>query len=62
MSAAAVLAALCVSSCQSSVPEVPVTNRKIVPPKGTTEVEKSWSRPTQQEGDNILGPLSNARR
>lgn len=57
--------ALCVvalPSCQRTVPPVPVTNRTVVPPKGSTDVTKSWNTITRNEGDSILGPLSNARR
>ena len=57
--------ALCVAavpSCQRSVPPVPVSNRTVVPPKGSTDITKPWNGTTRQEGDAILGPLSNARR
>lgn len=49
-------------SCQRSVPPVPVSNRTVVQPKGSTDVTKSWNRITRNEGDSVLGPLSNARR
>lgn len=54
--------ALFVPGCQRSVPPVPPSHRTVVQPKGSTDVMKSWNRTTRQEGDAILGPLSNARR
>lgn len=57
--------ALCVAaapSCQRTLPPVPDSNRKVVGPKGSTDVTKSWNHLTRNEGDAILGPLSNARR
>lgn len=55
-------AVLCIVGCQGSVPPVPPSGRTVVQPKGSTDVTKSWNRTTRQEGDAILGPLSNARR
>ncbi|MBR5895060.1 MAG: hypothetical protein IKZ13_05925 [Akkermansia sp.] len=52
----------CLCSCQRSVPMVPQTNRVVVPPSGSTDSPKSWSRVTEQEGNAVLGPLSNMRR
>jgi len=49
-------------SCQPSVPMVPPTNRMIVGPEGSTPTVKSWSGVTEQEGNAVLGPLSNMRR
>lgn len=57
--------ALCVvvaPSCQRAVPPVPPSNRTVVHPRGTSDVTKPWNGTTKQEGDAILGPLSNARR
>ncbi|MDO5472497.1 MAG: hypothetical protein Q4F35_04085 [Akkermansia sp.] len=59
---ATVLAAACMSSCQRSVPMVPPSTREVVPPQGSTVTPKSWSRVTEQEGNAVLGPLSNMRR
>ena len=56
------LGALAATSCQRSVPPVPVSNRTPVGPKGSTDVTKPWNPITKQEGDAILGPLSNTRR
>lgn len=53
---------LAVSGCQRAVPPVPMSNRPVVGPRGTTDVTKPWNPITKQEGDAILGPLSNARR
>lgn len=51
------------TSCKQDLPPVPMSNnRTIVPPKGSTEVTKSWNTITRNEGDAVLGPLSNARR
>lgn len=52
----------CPPACQRAVPPVPPTNRTVVQPKGSTDVMKSWNRTTRQEGEAILGPLSNSRR
>ena len=41
---------------------VPPTNRMIVGPEGSTPTAKSWSGVTEQEGNAVLGPLSNMRR
>lgn len=60
-----VIAAVCalgLSACQTSVPPVPASNRQVVKPKGSTEVEKAWGGITEKEGDAVLGPLSNMRR
>ena len=57
--------ALCMlgfTSCQRSVPPVPSSGRAVVGPSGSVEGEKPWNGITRQEGDAILGPLSNARR
>ncbi len=59
---AVLLAAACLSACQPSVPMVPPTNRMIVGPEGSTPTAKSWSGVTEQEGNAVLGPLSNMRR
>lgn len=56
------LGAIVAASCQRPVPPVPVSNRVVVPPRGSTDVTKSWNGITKQEGDAVLGPLSNARR
>lgn len=55
-------AAMGVTSCSPSLPPVPESNRRVVPPSGSTNVEKAWNPITKGEGDAILGPLSNARR
>lgn len=41
---------------------VPPSTREVVPPQGSTATPKSWSRVTEQEGNAVLGPLSNMRR
>ncbi|MBQ3525670.1 MAG: hypothetical protein IJA63_05285 [Akkermansia sp.] len=56
------LAFAVLSACQTSLPPVPDSGRKVVGPQGSSSVEKTWSRPTQAEGDAALGPLSNTRR
>lgn len=53
---------LCLSACQTAVPRVPDSGRKVVPPQGSTSMEKTWSTPTRAEGDAVLGPLSSQRR
>lgn len=55
---------LCVAApaCQRSVPPVPQSNRQVVQPRGSSDVLKPWNGTTRQEGDAILGPLSNTRR
>ena len=50
------------ASCQTSIPMVPDSGRKVVPPQGSTNTEKPWNAPTKTEGDAVLGPLSNMRR
>ncbi|MBR5886820.1 MAG: hypothetical protein IKZ07_01295 [Akkermansia sp.] len=50
------------SSCQRSISMVPPTTRTIVAPEGSEGSAKSWSRITEQEGNAVLGPLSNMRR
>lgn len=59
---ALVLAALGLSSCQNSLAMVPPNSRPVVGPEGSTGNVKSWSRVTEQEGNAVLGPLSNMRR
>ena len=59
---ALVLTALGLSSCQNSVAMVPPNTRPVVGPEGSTGNVKSWSRVTEQEGNAVLGPLSNMRR
>ena len=56
------LAVVGLSACQSSLPPVPDSGRRVVGPQGSTNVSKTWNRPNQAEGDAALGPLSNARR
>ena len=60
--AAAVAIGLGLSCCQNSVPRVPDNGRVVVPPQGSTSIEKTWSTPTRAEGDAVLGPLSSQRR
>ncbi len=60
--AVAVVLGLCLGSCQTSVPRVPDNGRKVVPPQGSTSMEKTWSTPSRTEGDAVLGPLSSQRR
>lgn len=55
------LTSLC-TSCQRAVPPVPDNGRVVVQPKGSTDIVKPWNGTTRQEGDAVLGPLSNARR
>lgn len=55
------MSAVVAPGCQRSVPPVP-GSRIVVGPRGTTDVTKPWNPITKQEGDAILGPLSNARR
>lgn len=56
------LCAVGATSCQRSVPPVPSSGRTVVAPSGSVDGETPWNRLTRQEGDAILGPLSNARR
>jgi len=56
-----ILATLC-TSCQRALPPVPDNGRVVVQPKGSTDIVKPWNGTTRQEGDAVLGPLSNARR
>ncbi len=56
-----ILAALC-TSCHQTLPPVPDNGRVVVQPKGSTDIVKPWNGTTRQEGDAVLGPLSNARR
>lgn len=55
-----VLPLLC--QCQRPLPPVPQSHRPVVAPRGSTDVVKPWNGTTRQEGDAILGPLSNMRR
>ncbi len=48
---------LALNSCQTRMPDVPDSGRKVVPPSGSTESQKSWSRMTEQEGSAAFGPL-----
>lgn len=57
---ALVLPLLC--QCQRPLPPVPQSHRPVVAPRGSTDVVKPWNGTTRQEGDAILGPLSNMRR
>lgn len=57
-----ILAGICLSACQRGVPMVPPTERTVVGPEGSTQTVKSWSGITEQEGNAVLGPLSNMRR
>lgn len=50
------------TACQSSVPPVPSSGRAVVGPAGSVQGEKPWNQITPNEGNAILGPLSNARR
>lgn len=54
--------ALVLTACQTSMPEVPSSGRKVVGPRGSSESLKPWSVPTKQEGDATLGPLSDMNR
>lgn len=58
---ALILASLC-TACQRALPPVPDNGRVVVQPKGSTDIVKPWNGTTRQEGDAVLGPLSNARR
>ncbi len=58
----AALSSILLSSCFSSMPPVPPSNRTVVAPSGSSERVKSWSSTTKQEADAVLGPLSNAER
>lgn len=49
-------------SCENSVPPVPPSGRKVVEPRGSSDVTKPWNHTTEREGEAILGPLSNMRR
>jgi len=55
-----VLPLLC--QCHRTLPPVPQSHRPVVAPRGSTDVVKPWNGTTRQEGDAILGPLSNMRR
>lgn len=56
------LCTVAVTGCQRSVPPVPPSNRTVVGPSGSTNSEKPWNAITPNEGNAILGPLSNTRR
>lgn len=56
------LSALGLTSCQPSVAMVPPNTRPVIGPEGSAGDVKSWSRVTEQEGNAVLGPLSNMRR
>lgn len=49
-------------SCENSVPPVPSSGRRVVEPRGSSDVTKPWNHTTEREGEAILGPLSNMRR
>ena len=55
------VATLC-TACQRALPPVPDSGRTVVHPKGSSDIVKPWNGTTRQEGDAVLGPLSNARR
>ena len=59
---AAIVSGLLFSSCRRTMPAVPDSGRTVVGPRGSSEVEKPWNGTTRQEGDAVLGPLSNMRR
>lgn len=57
-----ILVATFLCSCQRAVPLVPENSRPVVGPRASSNVVKPWNGTTRQEGDAILGPLSNMRR
>ncbi len=56
-----ILTAALLTACQSSLPAVPDSGRKVVEPSGSSGTLKSWSGPTKQENDAIL-PFNTMRR
>ena len=60
MLAAAV--AIVLPSCYRPMPPVPSSGREVVPPQGSTYVEKAWGGVTPQEGSALLGPLATPHR
>lgn len=59
---AGALLALLLPSCHSAMPAVPDSGRTVVGPEGSSRSVKPWNQTTKQEGDAVLGPLSNMRR
>lgn len=59
---ALLMSALGLTACQRSVAMVPPNTRPVIGPEGSSGSVKSWSRVTEQEGNAVLGPLSNMRR
>ncbi len=59
---ALLMSAVGLSSCQRTVAMVPPNTRPVIGPEGSAGDVKSWSRVTEQEGNAVLGPLSNMRR
>lgn len=57
-----VASSMVMTACESAVAPVPPSNRKVVEPRGSSDVTKPWNQTTRQEGDAILGPLSGMRR
>ncbi len=49
------------SSC-TRLETVPEGQRAATPPRGSSDIEKSWNAPTQQEQEAMLGPLGQVRR
>lgn len=48
--------------CNSKMPPVPPSNRTVVEPGGSSRSVKPWNETTKQEGDAVLGPLSDVNR
>ncbi len=49
------------SSC-TRLETAPEGQRAATPPRGSSDIEKSWNAPTQQEQEAMLGPLGQLRR
>ena len=50
------------TSCNVKMPPVPPSNRTVVEPGGSSRSVKPWNETTKQEGDAVLGPLSDVNR
>ncbi len=56
-----ILTAALLTACQNTLPAVPDNGRKVVPPSGSSETQKSWNQVTEQENNAIL-PFNTQRR
>lgn len=53
---------LLATGCNHKMPTVPPSNRTVVEPGGSSRSVKPWNETTKQEGDAVLGPLSDVNR